>query len=64
LLDSQRASIIRKDNTTPLRLLKLKCHGCGVIGAGKNFWDLCTPFDREEAARFLLGQDIGRKVVL
>jgi hypothetical protein len=64
VLNSKRTKIIRKDNPTPLRVLKLRCRECGVIGAGKDMWQMCTPFDREEADRFLAGQDIGRTVVL
>ena len=64
VLDSQEVTIIRKANMTPLRILKLRCQKCGVIGAGKNFWEMCTPLDGAEVDQFLMGHDIGRKVGL
>lgn len=64
VLDKQRHTFIRNGNMTELYNLKLRCAGCGLAGQGKAFWEMCTPFTREEADLFLRGRDINKPVVL
>lgn len=64
VLEQEQLPAIRSGNMTELYSLKLRCQGCGRAGQGKAFWEMCTPFDREEAELFLRGRDIKKPVVL
>ena len=64
VLHKDQHEFFRQGNMTELYSLKLKCQGCGASGKGKEFWEMCTPFDKEEAERFLRGYNIGKPVTL
>jgi hypothetical protein len=64
MLHKSRRPTIRDGNMTRLHTLKLKCACCGSVGRGKDHWEMCTPFNDDEADRFLWGDDIGRPVEL
>src|SRR4051812_36085516 len=64
VLDAEALPVIQRGNMTPLYSLNLACRACDRKGSGKDHWGMCTPFDREEADRFMRGYDIGKPATL
>ena len=57
VLDSSAMSIIRWNNMTPLRNLRLRCSSCGASGKGPEHWTMFLPLDVEQGQRFIRGYD-------
>jgi hypothetical protein len=43
-LHKDKLRIIYEGNMKVLYELRLRCHGCGLTGAGRDYWEMCTPY--------------------
>jgi hypothetical protein len=64
VLHKDKFDFIYEGNMTMLYKLRLRCQGCGLSGAGRDYWEMCTPHNEDEVDRFVRGYDIGRMAEL
>jgi hypothetical protein len=63
VLSPTELPIIRRDNLTRLRDLRLRCGHCGARGQAPVEFTLFMPSNRDEAAEFMRGKDARVAVV-
>jgi hypothetical protein len=59
-LHKDKLRIIYEGNMKVLYELRLRCHGCGLTGAGRDYWEMCTPYNAAEVDRFVRVTTSGR----
>jgi hypothetical protein len=59
-LHKDKLRIIYEGNMKVLYELRLRCHGCGLTGAGRDYWEMCMPYNAAEVDRFVRVTTSGR----
>jgi hypothetical protein len=59
-LHKDKLRIIYEGNMKVLYELRLRCHGCGLTGAGRDYWEMCTPYNAAEVAGLARRQMSGK----
>jgi hypothetical protein len=59
-LHKDKLRIIYECNMKVLYKLRLRCHGCGLTGAGRDYWEMCTPYNAAEVAGLARRQMSGK----